>query len=93
LKPGDPPFFFVAAIEVLLTFYTLKSENLFLTLYEVFSKNLPSPRGEGMKGRGDQTVFILFTPTLALPHQKGGGDYWGNFRYFGLGLILGHRAV
>jgi len=29
--------------------------------------NLPSPRWEGMKGKGDQKVFILSTPTLALP--------------------------
>ena len=34
-------------------------------------KNLPSPRREGMKGRGTQRVLILSTPTLALPHQRG----------------------
>ena len=28
-------------------------------------------RWEGMMGRGDQKVFILFTPTLALPHRRG----------------------
>jgi len=26
-----------------------------------------------MKGRGDQMVFILSTPTLTLPHRRGRG--------------------
>jgi hypothetical protein len=40
-----------------------------------------------MKGRGDQKVFILFTPTLALPPAyrqagiEGGGDYSGDLKY------------
>ncbi len=59
--------------------YRFKSENLSLTFPELFSKNLPSPRWEGIKpvlsgvegGRGDQKVFIFSTPTLALPHRRG----------------------
>ncbi|OGP89482.1 MAG: hypothetical protein A2156_11085 [Deltaproteobacteria bacterium RBG_16_48_10] len=27
-----------------------------------------------VKGRGDQRVFILSTPTVTLPHRKGGGE-------------------
>jgi hypothetical protein len=38
-------------------------------------KNLPSPLWEGMKGRGDQKVFISSTPTLALPHRRGGNSW------------------
>jgi hypothetical protein len=37
---------------------------------ETFS---PPPAWEGMKGRGDQMVFILSTPTLTLPHRRGRG--------------------
>jgi hypothetical protein len=44
----------------------------------------PLPWWEGMKGRGDQKVFILSTPTLTLPHQKGEGNWRGNLKYFWL---------
>jgi quercetin dioxygenase-like cupin family protein len=51
--------------------YSLRSGNLSLTSPQKFLKKLPSPSWEGMKGRGDQTVSILSTPTLALPHRRG----------------------
>jgi hypothetical protein len=37
----------------------------------ILAKTLPLPRWEGMKGRGNQKVFILFTPTLTLTHRRG----------------------
>ena len=33
-----------------------------------------------VKGRGDQKVSVLSTPTVALPHRRG-RDYCGNFKY------------
>jgi hypothetical protein len=51
--------------------YTKKSENLSLTFSEMSPINLPSPWWEGMKGRGDQSVSVLFTPTRTLPRRKG----------------------
>jgi hypothetical protein len=53
--------------------YTIKSENSSLTLSQMFPKNLPSLRWEGMKERGDQTVSISSTPTRTLPHRRGRG--------------------
>jgi hypothetical protein len=58
-----------------LDLHTMKSENFSLTFYEISSQNLPSPPWEGMKGRGDQTVSHLSTPTLALPHRRRRGIY------------------
>jgi hypothetical protein len=34
-----------------------------------------------MKGRGDQEVFILSTPTLALPHRRGRRLFDGDLKY------------
>jgi hypothetical protein len=41
-----------------------------------FPENLPSLRWEGMKGRGDQAVSVLSTPTRTLPHRRGRDLYW-----------------
>jgi hypothetical protein len=42
----------------------------------------PLPWWEGIKGRGDQKVFFLSTPTLTLPHRKGGGELVWKFQIF-----------
>jgi len=47
-----------------------------------------------MKGRGNQRVFILSTPTLALPHRRGRGllgrfeiSFVNHYRLYNYGLI------
>jgi len=42
-----------------------------------------------MKGRGDQRVFIFSTPTLTLPHRKGGGEWVGKFQICLARIYLG----
>jgi phosphatidylserine/phosphatidylglycerophosphate/cardiolipin synthase-like enzyme len=75
--------------------YTIKSDDS-LTFSEMSSKNIPSPRWEGMKGRGDGStgspqacpeLVEGSTPTRTLPHRRGRDD-WGNFKYFRLTLCL-----
>jgi hypothetical protein len=38
----------------------------------------------GDEGEGEES--FLSTPTPTLPHRKGEGIYWGNFKYFWLVL-------
>jgi len=41
---------------------------------ERMARNSPLPPVGGDEGEGGLKVFILSTPTLALPHQRGRGD-------------------
>jgi hypothetical protein len=53
-----------------------------------------SPLFNRVKGRGNQRVFILSTPTLALPHRRGRGllgrfeiSFVNHYRLYNYGLI------
>jgi hypothetical protein len=62
-------------------------------LFERHPQKLPSLRWEGIKGRGDQTVSVLSTPTLTLPHQKGEGIIGEISNILGYSLILFQRPL
>src|SRR3972149_9210366 len=75
---------------IALDTYTRKSENLSLTFSEMSPINLPSPRREGMKGRGDPSVSVLSTPTRTLPRRRG-GNYLENFKYLWIVLAISKK--
>jgi hypothetical protein len=87
-NPDDPPATLSNNHTLgFLRFLRIKSGNLSLKFSEIYSKELPSPPWEGIKGRGEQmrAKYFLSTPTLTLtltlPHQ-GGGNYLVIFNIF-----------